>query len=344
MKTPTPFLLLAIFYCCQCFSQTSSYIQSNREVEYNYGIIADDDLPKISEIEKIKYEFRYLERTVVRTIDQAYHTVLDITIDSNGYEQSWMNLAKRFHYDEKGIACYDKQNKLVNTLSYTERQKSDNAEISTGIKESGFHPGLAAFPYFNKETSADLQSQGVLVETNEDRSLTTLIFPGGEKETYDNQNLSIIRTWYNKDGLKNIETTGYEPYLENRGYLQRIRKRETFLQSVNGPCIIDVKLVYYSDYKIKDGLHLIDKATQQIENIKVYPNPNDGIFNVSVELPRDGAILGTRISNILTGEEFWINKTNEKAFVTDIRNYPAGHYVIQVITNQSSLSAHFFKQ
>lgn len=346
MKPKTLILPLALYllYSGTGFSQPTLYSQTNKEVEYNYGVIAEDDLNLISEIEKIKYEFRYSERTYSKVIDANYQTTLDIVVDSNGYEQDWMNLAKRFHYDKDGISYYDKQNVLLNTIAYTAEQKARNTEFSEQTKTLGYHPGLSAFPKIDAETKNALEDAGIMVAINNDSTSIALSYPGGEKETYDLLSSTITREWTDQDGHKNRETSAYEPYEENKGFLLVSRQHEKFLQSENGPCITAVRLIYYNNYVITDVAKLIDKATDQFRAIQVYPNPNSGVFSVQVVLPQGESITGTQISNVLTGDVIPQNPDNAGSFSVDIQNRPPGHYVIQVTTTQSSLSAHFFKQ
>lgn len=346
MKTPTVLLPLAlcILYSGQSFSQSSLYTQSNKEIEYNYGVIADDDLPLLSDIEKVKYEFRYSERTLVKSIDANYQTTLDITVDSNGYEQPWMNLAKKFHYDANGISYFDKQGTLMNTIAYTDEQVLQNKEFAEYTKENGYHPGIVSFPVIDSETKQEMENQGLKVNVDSDSSITKIIYPTGEKETYNLQTLTVTREWLDDDGLKNIETEGYEPYLNHKGYIRTLSKREKFLHSVNGPCITEVRLVYSTGYSIQDSSGLIDKATKQFRSITVYPNPTSGVFNVQVTLPANEFIIETNISNIVTGDLIPLNPDNATNFSVNIQNQIPGHYVVRIITNQSTLSSHFFKQ
>lgn len=346
MKTPTPILPLVILllYGVNCFSQSSLYSESHKEKELSYGVIANDDLNIISEIEKIKYEFRYSERSYTKVIDANYQTTLDITIDSNGFEQEWMHLAKRFHYDKDGISYYDKQNVLLNVIAYTEEQQTRNQELSQDIQTYGYHPGISSFPKIDVETKTAFEDAGVAVSIDNDSTLMSLVYSGGEKETYDLMNSSLTREWIDEDGLKNREILNYEPYEDNKGFLLVSRKHERFLQSENGPCITAVRLIYYSNYEITDVAKLIDKATDQYRAINIYPNPNSGIFSVQVILPEGETITGTQITNVLTGETIIQNPDKAKSFSVDIQDHVPGHYVIQVTTTQSSLSSHFFKQ
>jgi hypothetical protein len=340
-----------LFSCFLCLAQDNpyrqegSYHQSHKEIEYAYGVIADEDLERISEIEKIKYELKYAERSVIKTIDKNMQTTLDITIDSNGYEQPWMNLAKRFTYTNDNIKLFDKNGERMQSIDYTDEQREDNYIIQEDIKENGFHPGLVAFPEFTDEIIEQLRNEGISITNNEDGS-TTIEHEDGETETYNPLYLTITREWKDEEGFKNKETNGYIPYLVNRGYLLRLSKTERFINSVNGPCITEVKLIYYSDYQIQDDARLIDQVTGNIESVAIYPNPNDGIFSVAVKISEEtgNQIVETRIVNLMDGEEFYVNREGQNDFVVEIPDLRAGHYVLRVVTYQSVLSTHFFKQ
>jgi hypothetical protein len=346
MKTKTALLPLVLYllYSTPGFSQLPLYTQSHKEIEYNYGVIADEDLNLISEIEKIKYEFRYSERTLVKTIDADYESSLDLTVDSDGYEQPWMTLAKRFHYDRNGISYYDKSNFVINTVAYDDDQHAQNNQIKENTELNGYHPGLATFPVIDEQTHNQLLASGYRIQTNDDETVTELTAPNGEKDIFNSALLTITHEWTDEDGLKNSETDAYEPYLEYKGYLLRMNKREKFKHSENGPCITEVRLVFYQNYEIADHAGLIDKATKQNRSVTIFPNPNDGIFNVETTMPHNESIIGTMIVNLMTGEILQINSDNAPAFNVNIQNQPSGHYILRVITNQSTLATHFFKQ
>jgi hypothetical protein len=273
----------SLFSCFLCLAQDNpyrqegTYQQSHKEIEYTYGVIADEDLESISEIEKIKYELKYVERSVIKTIDEKMQTTLDVTIDNNGYEQPWMNLAKRFIYTNEKIELFDKIGEQMPSVDYADEQRGDNYIIQEDIRENGFHPGLVAFPDFKDEIIEQLRAEGIMVTSSDDGS-TTIDHGDGETETYNPLYLTIIREWNDKEGFRNKETNGYIPYLVNRGYLLRLSKAERYIHSVNGPCITEVKLIYYSDYQIQDEARLIDRATGNIESVAIYTKPKDGIF------------------------------------------------------------------
>jgi hypothetical protein len=339
LLTPIPVLLSGFL----CMAQTVPYTQSNKEIEYHYGVIADEELSQISDIEKIKYELRYMERTVTKKIDANYDTYLEIVVDSNGYEQPWMELAKRFSYSPSGIDLYDKNNQFMETVPYTSDQSQAKDEIKNNIRTYGFHPGLAEFPDFTDEEMVALNANGLLVQKNAD-GITKIEYPNNTKETYDLNKLTIVREWIDDDGIRSVETNGYEPYGTNQGYLLRIRKTEKFLHSINGPCITEVRVKYFSNYQIADVGHLIDRATNNIDSITIYPNPNDGVFTVHIQTANHTQVLNAVIVNLLTGDEMPIPLGESNTFLINQPDLLPGNYLFRAITNQTVISAQFIKQ
>jgi ribosomal protein S6 len=65
---------------------------------------------------------------------------------------------------------------------------------------------------------------------------------------------------------------------------------------------------------------------------------------VAVKISESNQIIETRIVNLMNGEEFYVNKEGVNDFAVDIPDLRDGHYVLRVVTNQSILSTHFFKQ
>jgi hypothetical protein len=332
-----------IFICTHlCIAQDVLYIQNNKELVYHYGVIAEEQLSELTEIEKIKYELRVMERSVKKIIDKNYQTLLSVTIQKNDNEQSWMNLAQRFEYQPTGILLYDKKNSLLDSLSYSAQELESNQKIAQSIRESGYHPGLSSFDILTLELKSLAEAAGLQVHSNE--MGTKYTFTNQEahiKETYNLENFTITREWIDEDGVTTIETNGYEPYLNNKGYLQRIWKTERYLTSSAGVCITEVKIVYYSDYEITDYGKLIDKTIQNKETILIYPNPNNGQFTVTTQTVHP--IIETIISNIVTGESFHVNLDKANTFSVDMSDKVEGNYIIKVITNNNVISSQFIK-
>ena len=340
MKTKI-LLLLILFNKNPLTAQNLLYRQTNKEIEYDYGIIDNAALNKVSEIEKIKYELKYAEKTFTKTIDQNFNTLLEITIDSNGYEKDWMNLAKKFRYDETGMLIIDKNNSIVKTIPYTTEQLNERTIRRDNIQSNGFHPGIINFPEFNAHTISQLATQNIIVQ-NLTNGASKVTFKD-KTTTYNKPNLTITNEWTDKSGFKNKETIGYETLADNKGYLQRIKKSERFINSVNGPCITEVKLKYYLQYSIQDDGHLIDKALKVNESIQIFPNPNNGVFTANVLLSANNSIVSVRIINVLTGSSLTIDNNSQNTFTVNQPSLAAGNYVLQVVTSNTTLNTHFFK-
>ena len=337
------FITLLGCIAIKTYSQ-SLYSQSHNEVEYQFGTIDDNDINKLSEIEKIKYEFKQIERKVTQSINEQYAMNMEISILSNTNDQPWMKLAKKFKYTPSNVVLFDENDKVMKTIIYSDDELKSNKAISEDIRQNGYHPGMVTFPKYSEELAKGLLTQGIQVEKNTTESTFKINYEEGSKEIYNEEKLTITKEWKDKDGYKNIETRGYELYQPNKGYLLKMRKFEKFIHSVNGPCITEVQIVLYKDYVINDPLKLIDKATNTLQAINTSPNPNNGIFSVTVQLGNESTILKTRITNLLTGESFDVNESYKETFTVDMTQRPAGHYAIQVITSSGNLTSHFIKQ
>lgn len=298
----------------------------------------------ISGTERIRNEFRTVERTVAKTINSNYQIVLDVTVLRNDYKQDWMNLAQRFVSDPSGITLKDADGTTIGRTDFTEEEKENNSAVEDNIRYNGYHPGMPVFPVMTPDIQSYLEAQGVAVDANETGSVFILTYPDTRKETYNIENLTIVKEWMDDDAVRTVETNGYEPYLINKGYLQRIRKTERFVNSINGACITEVKLVYFAEYDIRDYDGLIDKTTEQTESVTVFPNPNNGLFNASVQLGTSNAITGCFVVNMMTGTRMPVNPALAHDFSVDMVSADPGNYVLQVFTDKSTLSFHFFKQ
>ncbi len=230
MKLST--LTIALLLQGVCYGQNILYKQSNKILSYDYGVVDTAGMNKLSEIEKIKYELKFTQQSYSETIDQNYESQIELKVDSNEYEQPWMKLPKRIRYGNVGTELFDENNSLIKSIVNTPDQIASRLERKVEMRENGFHPGLISFPNFSASDIALLDSQNILVSN----------MPNGEvKVSFDSRTVifnkykfTIVEEFIDDDGKKNRETKGYEPYLENKGYLLRIYKKEKFLNSVNG--------------------------------------------------------------------------------------------------------------
>jgi hypothetical protein len=297
---------------------------------------------KLSEIEKIKYELKVVEKSYSEKIFQNYDSEFEVKIDSNEFEQSWMKLAKRFKYSDAGMELYDANNALMKTIAYTPEQLTARTEQKDDIRDNGFHPGLVSFPEFTSTEISQLAAQNVIV-TNMPNGEVKLV-ASGRTTIFNKYKYTVVEEFIDEGGKKIRETKGYEPYLENKGFLIRIHKKERFVNSINGPCITETKLSYYNDYLITDEGGLIAKATRIPETITLYPNPTDGIFTVKVVLNDNISISSVKVISVLTGNAISIDNSSQNTFLVNLPNLATGQYVLQVVTSeQKSLTYNFFK-
>jgi hypothetical protein len=286
-------LTATLFFHGICFGQNIIYKQTNKIQEYNYGVVDTAGMRQLSEIEKIKYELKFVEKSYSETIFDNYDSEFEVKFDSNEYQQEWMKLARRFKYSNSGMELYDGNNIWIKTLPYSSEQIANREERKAEIQQFGFHPGLAFFPEFTPEIIAQLATQNVQVANLPNGDVR--VVANGVTTLYNKYKLTIIKEYNDEEGYKFRKTLGYEPYLTNKGYLLSIDKSERFVHSVNGPCITDTKLTYYSNYTIQDPGALIDKAIIRPETLTMYPNPNDGVFTVAADLNNDVTITSVKV-------------------------------------------------
>ncbi len=336
-------IIVAFFVQNISYGQNIIYKQTNKIIEYDYGIIDTPDLNIITETEKIKYELRVVEKSFSKTINNEFETEFEVKIENNEYQKNWMKLAQKFKYTASGMELYDINGILIKTISYSPEQITERSINKDNIHNNGYHPGLIDFPEFTEQAIAQLATQNITVQ-HIASGITKIILPN-KTITFNKNNYSILSEYTDELGVKIKETKGYEPYLNNKGYLLKINKTERFIYSVKGPCITEVSLKYYNNYEIEDNGNLINKAIQKPETINIFPNPNDGVFTTVVQLNENSTIVSVKVINVLSGSIINIDHNGENTFLVNLPNLTTGQYVLQVITNnQTSITANFFKQ
>lgn len=344
MNTSGMIPLLLLFSCSNGLwgQAPNSYVQSHKEVELQYGVVAPELYKQLSDIEKIKYKLRYTERTLYREIN-GQSQQLEIVIDSTNTEESWMNLAKRFRYTDEGIDILEKDGKLLQHTAYTAEQQNDRLEIKQQIAEHGYHPGLVDFPTFDDNVRQALMAGGTQVE-DVSPSVVKLKMSANYTVTVDNKFLTITDEWTDAEGIKNTELKAYEPYGNDLGFLLVMRKLERLRYSVNGPCITEVKLNYYTNYTIKDEAHLMEKAAHRWMSVEVYPNPNTGVFQVNVTGPSSMVIQRLELVHLISGVVDILSTENQRTVWVDKPQLPSGNYALRVFTSTQTLTTNFYKQ
>jgi hypothetical protein len=325
------------------FAQNLLYIEKHKEVEYNFAIIDSGTFEELTETEKIKYELRYSETNVTNKISSDFSQETEIIYDSNGYSKDWLKLPKRMVYNNAGIMLYSEEGDLMNTIEYSEEQIIDRANDKIDVEQNGYHPGLISFPVGSPSLYSQLTVNGIRYQ---DYGLGKFsITADGSTTTYDKSNLLITTERIDEIGNKVKEYDGYIQMENSKGYLQVISKTETAIKSIEGPCLTAVKLIYYLNYQIEDVGQLINKSLQpNSEKVTLYPNPNQGVFTIQVQLNQGNIIQQVRILNMISGQVINLGNSNTNSIDVNMPDMPLGVYAVQVQTNHSILTSQFIKQ
>lgn len=118
---------------------------------------------------------------------------------------------------------------------------------------------------------------------------------------------------------------------------------------VGGPIIENFEKDFgnFNQYNFTVGFNLdVDELVDLDEDLKVYPNPNNGLFNIELIGNVDNYadleiydIMGRKVHS----EKMIANLTSANSTV-NLENIPAGHYVIKVITPNGAYTQEFVKQ
>ena len=204
-------LSAALFLHSFTYGQNIIYKQTNKILEYNYGVVDTGGMKKLSEIEKIKYELKIVEKSYTEKIFQNYDSEFEVKIDSNEFEQSWMKLAKRFKYSDAGMELYDANNALMKTIAYTPEQLTARSEQKDNIRDNGFHPGLVSFPEFTQDVIVEFAKQNIVV-TNMSNGEVKLVV-NGHTTIFNKYKFTVVEEFIDNDGKKNRKTSETENYL-----------------------------------------------------------------------------------------------------------------------------------
>lgn len=321
-------------------AQSVLYEESHKETEYRYGVVEDNMLDSINEMEKFKYRLTFTDKTVHRVIDPQYNSLLEVTLDSISDEAPWMNLARKFAYDGTQSIMYGKDGSIVSSEPFSEEQRAEAEAEKMSISNEGYHPGLKEFPSLPDSLPQLSFVDGITIERLNEESFR--ISHEDMSTVFDKSVFTITNAWTDGDGYKNTRTLGYTPF-EGQGFLLTVNKHERVIRSYNGPCITEVTLSHLYDYVIQDPGKLIEKAMTQSESISISPNPNDGHFSVKVNLASQSQVSGVAVIHVLTNQLITLPIPASANFTVDISGEVAGHYVLRVTTSQSVLTTHFIK-
>lgn len=355
MKSGKPDFYLLISKCMKYFllmsawlmvmvvqAQTPVLTASYREWQYDFGAIDSSVAENLSESEKIMQALKFQDRRHVFTLYSDGEWMEEVMTDSNEYEQDWMKLSKHYRYGSNGIELLDKDGKILQQFPYTEDQKDYRKERSQYIKEFGYHPGILHLPDFSLLSASQLNDKGLKLE----------VLPGGnqklrsaDKTISIDYALNVIKEEFvDKEGRASTFTYCYEPMESGEGLLLRLKKTEKRVNTEKGQCYIQTQIQVYKDYKIDDAQGMMRKQLQTMGYLKLYPNPNGGVFTIEALLNPGDALQSIVIIHQLSGDITNITPGNGKIVSIDKPNLTPGNYAIKAVTRQGKkLSAHFIK-
>jgi hypothetical protein len=116
------------------YGQKTLFKQKNKILEFNYGVADSGGLERMNEMEKIKYELKFVEKTYRKYIFNDYTFETEIKIDSNDYEEAWMKLPNKFKYTFNGVSIYNKQGSFLKTIPCSQEQRDDLKSEKEAIK------------------------------------------------------------------------------------------------------------------------------------------------------------------------------------------------------------------
>ncbi len=324
------------------YGQNTLFKQKNKILEFNYGVADSGGLERMNEMEKIKYELKFVEKTYRKSIFNDYTFETEIKVDSNDYEEAWMKLPNKFKYTFNGVAIYDKQGSFLKTIPCSQEQKDDLKSEKETIALEGYHPGIAAFPVFQANLKSTYQLEGYTYESI--NSSEFKISKGTSKTTYNTSNLTIIEEYIDEDGIKNKITNGYEAMENNKGFLLKIEKHERFTNLEKGPCVTETKLRYFTNYEFEDNGNLINKTLNTDDQINLFPNPNTGVFTAAIKLKLGVSISSAKIINLRNGQVTLVDVGGKNMIEINKPDLPSGNYTFQVSTSENkTINANFIK-
>lgn len=318
--------------------------ESHSEAKYNYVLMDSSLLGQLTEIEKIKYELTFEEKSIKTIVKDNFYTNKEITYDSISNHKDWLKRPKKILFTEFDYKLFDTDGQVIKTVNFDEQQASAATVEATEIKDLGFHPGLAFFPIWNDNIANVLNNSNVPYQNLGLGAFSVTPTPG-YKNTYNRNNLEITTEWLDESGQPWVETTGYFELDNAGGFLPLFSKKETTITTTNGLCITAVELVYFFDYIIIDPGQLMKKNLSLVsEYITVSPNPNNGHFKLSIQLAPSSQLLEVKLVNLVTGISTIIPNGNGSEIMVDLPDLPAGNYAILVTTNNKIISKQFIKQ
>lgn len=317
------------------WGQSTLFKQKNKILEYHYGVTDSIGMAQMSELEKIKYELTFMEKSYQKTILNDYSIITEIIIDSNDFEQEWMNLPKRYKYHQGGVSMYDKQGNLIRTIALGQDEQDELKALKNSLPVDGYHPGLDYFPSFQAELKPVLEQEGYRYELKSNGNF--IISKGNHRLTYSLSDFTITEEYEDEDGKKNKVTRAYEKMDRDKGFLLKVEKHERYVNLEKGSCLTETKLKVYQQYSFEDAGSLQEKALQKNEKVSLFPNPNNGSFTVSISLRPGVSVQSAQIINLINGHITKVMVNNSKQIEVNQSDLPKGNYNFQIVTSENKI-------
>ncbi len=342
MKHKLSTLVCLLFCYGLIHAQQVVFTQSHKILAYSYAVVDSTGFEKLNDLEKIKYGLKFQEKTKKFIIYDNHETLTEIQIDSNTHGEEWMHLVSKFRYTPFQTEFIGLSGEVLRTIPHNAEQLKVEQNRKLEMDTAGYHPGIISFPNFRSLLQVNTDSLGFQVIALSPFEIQ-LRYPN--RSLIFNDNLyTITEEFTDRDGIKTRVLRAYEPYKTNSGFLLKLLKEERFLTGHKGACITETKLNYYTNYVIQDNGNLIQKALGNIGQLKIYPNPNTGVFTAELNLPDDKQAVSCKVFSLQNGQVVSIDMGNSKTFSVNQPNLPSGNYVLQVLLNNGQLlSTSFYK-
>ncbi len=315
-----------------------------------HAIVEEGQEKHLTQIDLVEMRREEEIRHVEKYIDNNDDMVTEIThTKPSNLLEPWMPKIAKTVIDKEGVRQYDAKGKLLNFLPVGQKLKARNKKV----KQSG-RANFGKLQEFRKPLKSDLdilRQQGLNVE---ELSNGKLKFEGMDNHiTFDDTEKSIEKIWFKNGKFKESE----KEFFHNVGNGKVIPKRtihKATKRSHKGTNLEKHTHKIYSNYSINDEIvailsqdekegikRVIPETTEDIIELKLFPNPVENILNV--ELPYSEKKTTLSIIDIqgqmLDSKE--VTKRTKTSFNT--AHLPTGIYILKIETSDKVKAKRFVK-
>ena len=298
------------------------------EFEIDYYLVAQEDLEKLNDQDKVRLKEIRTERKVQRFIDENEN--LSSLIQVRSQEQAfadWMDHPEIIYIDEEGISNYDLRGNRIRYVEHSPKYLELAAQFDKNLSEN--------FALPTEEEIRILIRKGILREIGEDQYE---IRNGNRKLIFDPIDHFIDEIQYDEEGeiLHQLQRS-YIELPNGEKYLEMSRERSDLLLSsgVRAQHII-LKLYsdqyfesVYSDQRVIQKLKIttINEGSIQVQHKEFEGRPAEAyIFNSSGMLVHRQRMDSMGLSQV------------------DIADLAPGIYILKVTSEGQALSSKFVKR